>query len=206
MAAGYALGPLFVQHRRRRVSTLVALGLGAVVGFLALRWLNVYGDPRPWAGQSSPTFTVLSFLNCQKYPPSLLYLLMTLGPALLLLAAFERGVAPAARWLLTLGRVPLFFYLLQWPVAHGLAVPRRRRPRLPHRLDVSLPPVPVAARLRRELADDRVHLGHHRPLALLPEPVVLGQAGAASGRPGGGHAFPVRSSGLTPSPARSLTR
>ena len=64
----------------------------------------------------------MSFLNCQKYPPSLLYLLMTLGPAFLALAVFDRGIGRAGDPLRVFGRVPLFFYLLQWPVAHGLAV------------------------------------------------------------------------------------
>ena len=63
----------------------------------------------------------MSFLNCQKYPPSLLFLLMTLGPALLALAAFDGGLGRAANPLRTIGRVPLFFYLLQWPLAHAAA-------------------------------------------------------------------------------------
>ncbi len=122
MAAGYALGTLFLQPAERRRPILIALGLGSLAGFVALRSLNVYGDPRPWTVQPSPIYTVMSFLNCQKYPPSLLFLLMTLGPALLTLAAFDRG--PGRPWnpLRTFGRVPLFFYLLQWPIAHGLAV------------------------------------------------------------------------------------
>ncbi|MBV8317561.1 MAG: hypothetical protein JOZ53_21690, partial [Planctomycetaceae bacterium] len=83
---------------------------------------NFYGDPHPWAPRQDALFTVLSFLNCQKYPPSLLYLLMTLGPALLALPVFERGLGHLGRPLLIFGQVPLFFYLLQWYVAHLLAV------------------------------------------------------------------------------------
>jgi len=122
MALGYSIGPVFAMEAGRRRRILAASGLVAVAGFVALRWLNVYGDPRPWSAQASPTFTALSFLNCQKYPPSLLYLLMTLGPALLMLAALDRGIGRWGGPLRTFGRVPLFFYLLQWPVAHGLAV------------------------------------------------------------------------------------
>lgn len=122
MAVGYSLGPLFRQEARRRRPILLASGLASVAGFVALRSLNVYGDPRPWSVQASPAFTAIFFLNCQKYPPSLLFLLMTTGPALLLLAALDRGIVPWGGPLRTLGRVPLFFYLLQWPVAHGLAV------------------------------------------------------------------------------------
>ena len=122
MALGYALGPTLLRPPAARRRRLVALGLGAVVGFVALRAANVYGDPRPWAARPTAIGTAMSFLNCQKYPPSLLYLLMTLGPTLLALAAFDRGAGRWARPLRVFGRVPLFFYLMQWPVAHGLAV------------------------------------------------------------------------------------
>ena len=122
MASGYALGPVFRWPARRRVRLLATLGLGLTAGFLALRAINVYGDPTRWARQPRPAFTLISFLNCQKYPPSLLYLMMTLGPVLLALAALDRGLGRRANPVRTIGRVPLFFYLLQWPVAHGLAV------------------------------------------------------------------------------------
>jgi uncharacterized membrane protein len=122
MAAGYALAPVFSLPSGRRRAILFALGIGSIVGFVALRWSNLYGDPRPWTAQASPSFTAMSFLNCRKNPPSLLYLLMTLGPALVVMAAFDRGIGKVGIPLRTIGRVPLFFYLLQWPVAHGLAV------------------------------------------------------------------------------------
>jgi uncharacterized membrane protein len=122
MALGYAFGPwlsLPAAQRRRKV---LALGLALIAAFVALRAANVYGDPRPWSPQRDALFTLFSFLNCQKYPPSLLFLLMTLGPALVALALLDRGLGPLGRPLRTLGRVPLFFWLMQWPVAHGLAV------------------------------------------------------------------------------------
>ena len=122
MAAGYAFGELLLREPERRRRTLLLLGLGLTAAFVVLRTVNVYGDPRPWSAQGSPLFTALSFLNCTKYPPSLLYLLMTLGPAIAALALFDRSPGSLGRPLVTLGRVPLFFYLLQWPVAHGLAV------------------------------------------------------------------------------------
>jgi uncharacterized membrane protein len=124
MAAGYAFGPVLLRPRHSRRRTMVALGLACTLAFVVLRALNVYGDPKPWSPQPSPAFTLLSFLNCEKYPPSLLFLLMTLGPALILLAWFDREREPGAvgRRLVTFGRVPLFFYLLQWPVVHGLAI------------------------------------------------------------------------------------
>jgi uncharacterized membrane protein len=122
MALGYAFGPILMlpHHRRRRL----IFGMGALltVAFFVLRPLNVYGDPVPWTSQSSWSLTVVSFLNCQKYPPSLLYLLMTLGPALMLLSWFDGGTGAIGRRLVEFGRVPLFFYLLQWPVVHLLAI------------------------------------------------------------------------------------
>jgi uncharacterized membrane protein len=109
MALGFALGALYQQPAEQRRRLLVRLGLAAMAAFVVLRAVNVYGDPVPWSAQPrGALFTVLSFLNCQKYPPSLLFLLMTLGPALLLLALLERA---SFRPLATLGRVPLLFYV-----------------------------------------------------------------------------------------------
>jgi len=92
--------------------------------FVVLRASNVYGDASRWSAQPTEVFTVLSFLNTTKYPPSLLYLCMTIGPAILLLWYIEqqqRGRVGSA--LVTLGRVPLMFYVLQWAFAHGVAYP-----------------------------------------------------------------------------------
>ena len=124
MATGYAAAPILLQPPNIRRSTLLASGLALTLGFLVLRAWNVYGDTSPWVAQATPLFTAVSYLNCQKYPPSLLYLMMTLGPALLALAWLDRqeGRARLRGLLLTLGRVPLFYYLLQWPLIHGLAV------------------------------------------------------------------------------------
>jgi uncharacterized membrane protein len=122
MAAGYAFGGLLQLEPERRRRMLLCLGFALTCGFIALRASNVYGDPRPWAVQSTPLSTFMSFLNCQKYPPSLLYLLMTLGPALALLAFLDRPLGPLTRPLVTFGRVPLFFFLLQWPLLHTFAI------------------------------------------------------------------------------------
>lgn len=122
MALGYAFGPILgmPHHQRRRL--IFGLGVALTAAFFALRWLNGYGDPGPWTPQSSWSMTVVSFLNCQKYPPSLLFLLMTLGPALMLMSWFDGGLGMVGGWLLDFGRVPLFFYLLQWPTVHLLAI------------------------------------------------------------------------------------
>lgn len=123
LLCGYCLGQAYGWDAERRRRLLVRLGVGMVAAFILLRLTNLYGNPFPWSAQKNAAFTVLSFINTQKYPPSLLFILMTLGPALLVLAWVEttqRG--PVGRALVTFGRVPLLFYLLQWPVAHGMAL------------------------------------------------------------------------------------
>jgi uncharacterized membrane protein len=124
MALGYVFGRLYTRDSVARRRVLLRLGLGLTVLFVVLRATNLYGDPKPWSVQPRPGFVVLSFLNLNKYPPSLLYLCMTIGPAILLLAVTEREHRSAiGRALVTYGRVPLFFYVLQWIWAHGLAFP-----------------------------------------------------------------------------------
>jgi uncharacterized membrane protein len=123
-AAGYGLGQIYGNNwpSTRRKTFLLTLGIGLTAGFFILRAVNLYGDPRPWASQKSAAFTVLSFLNTTKYPPSLLFLLMTLGPALLFLWAVD---AKTPRWLrpaLTIGKVPMFYYLLHIPLIHLIAI------------------------------------------------------------------------------------
>jgi uncharacterized membrane protein len=122
MAAGYALGPVFAQERAARVPQLFMLGAAVTLGFVVLRATNLYGDPAPWAIQDTLPATVLSFINCEKYPPSLLYLAMTLGPALMLVAALESVRGPVADWIATFGRVPFFYYVAHIFLLHALAV------------------------------------------------------------------------------------
>ena len=122
MLAGYVFGAVWLWERRRRRLFVMILGLVLTGLFVALRFANGYGDPRPWEKQSTEVFTVLSFLNCNKYPPSLLYTLMTLGPALVLLAAQDRERGPIGRAFTTFGRVPLFYYLLHVPLIHMVAI------------------------------------------------------------------------------------
>jgi uncharacterized membrane protein len=131
MAAGYAFGSLYQKDVVSRRRILIRTGLLAIALFFILRALNIYGDPLRWSTQKNDLFTVLSFLNTTKYPPSLLFLLMTLGPAILALAWFEQPTSTGASiplWvrlreaLVVFGRVPLFFYVLQWLTAHGISV------------------------------------------------------------------------------------
>lgn len=121
MAAGYAAGPLFRAPDGVRAKRLVALGAALTLAFVVLRATNTYGDAHPWEHQRSALFTAFSFVNVTKYPPSLLYCLMTLGPTFLVLGAIDRVRGPVARALATFGRVPMFFYLLHLPLIHGLS-------------------------------------------------------------------------------------
>jgi hypothetical protein len=123
MAAGYAFGSVYTLAPDARRRALLRLGGAAIVAFLVFRTLNGYGDPNPWAHQAIPRYTALSYLNVTKYPPSLDFVLMTLGPAILALAWFER-VKPSgiAAPLITFGRVPMFYYLLQWFAAHAIVL------------------------------------------------------------------------------------
>lgn len=90
IAAGFCLGRLFLMEPTMRRRVLLLIGGGSTLAFILLRAVNVYGDPAPWTMQRSTVYTLLWFLNCTKYPPSLDFLLMTLGPALLVLAWFDR--------------------------------------------------------------------------------------------------------------------
>jgi uncharacterized membrane protein len=119
---GYGLGPIWRMEVTTRRRLLASLGFAFVLLWVLLRGFNIYGDPRPWTAQSTGLNSFLKILDCQKYPPSLCYTLMTIGPALLLLAWWDCPAGPVTRHLLDFGRVPLFFYLLHVPLIHGLAV------------------------------------------------------------------------------------
>jgi uncharacterized membrane protein len=127
LCAGYGLGPMMMLAKPARRKMLLFLGLLAIAGFVGLRYFNRYGDPVRWCiipGGDQPIDvlrTTMSFLACSKYPPSLLYLLMTLGPALVLLLLLEWPCPIFKHFFLTYGRVPLFFYIVHLPVIHGLA-------------------------------------------------------------------------------------
>lgn len=122
MATGYLLGPVFLMEESRRHRWLYALGLAGIALFIVLRTSNFYGDPGPWSIQErGPIFTLLSFLRTEKYPPSLLFLCMTLGPALIALPLLERIQNRLSTAMLVFGQVPLFFYVFHVPLIHGAA-------------------------------------------------------------------------------------
>jgi len=122
MAAGYAFGTLVQRPAQERQRLFVRLGLGLSAAFIAVRWLNVYGDPAPWSVQPDAVYTLLSFLNTTKYPPSLLYLLMTLGPSIALLGLVDRASGPVVRFFVVYGRVPFLYYVVHLYLIHGLTL------------------------------------------------------------------------------------
>lgn len=124
MMAGYAFGMIYASDSKLRRKRLLSFGAIATALFVLIRLINAYGDPSLWSAQSSPLFTFLSFINTTKYPASLLFLLMTIGPAMIVLALTDRidGKAFWQRIAIVYGRVPMFFYILQWFTAHGFAV------------------------------------------------------------------------------------
>jgi len=122
MAAGYCLGTLFLWDAKRRRRYLLRLGLALIAAFIMLRGVNIYGDPAPWIHQPTALFTVLSFLNTTKYPPSLEFLLMTLGPAIVAMAWLERFHFSFTNPLIVFGRVPFFYYAGHLLVAHLITI------------------------------------------------------------------------------------
>jgi uncharacterized membrane protein len=121
MAMGYSLGAVFDLTAERRRRVLLWLGVGAIAAFIVLRFVNGYGDPQPWSGQGDVVRTLMSFFNVDKYPPSLLFVLITLGPALLVLRALEGVHGRIVDVFAVFGRVPLFFYVLHIPLIHFAA-------------------------------------------------------------------------------------
>ena len=121
-AVGYGLGQVYGWEADRRRAFLLRLGLTLSLAFLVLRGINFYGDPSRWMPQKTMLFPVLSFLNTTKYPPSLLFLLMTLGPAMIFLSAVDRGTPRVLRPALVFGKVPMFYFVLHFTLIHLLAV------------------------------------------------------------------------------------
>ena len=123
MPLGYCFGAIFRMPEQQRNKWLYGIGLSAITLFIVLRAINMYGDPAPWHTLPIWRRTLLSFLNCSKYPPSLLYLLMTIGPAITVLPLLERmSGTSAGRFFTVYGRVPFFYYVLHIYLIHFMAV------------------------------------------------------------------------------------
>ena len=128
MAAGYAFGKILVMEPAQRKRLCLGIGLSAVALFLVLRGFNLYGDPRPWhvatqgRNGAPPMPALLAFLNATKYPASLNFLLMTLGPIIALIPLLEDLRGGMARRIAVFGRVPFFYYVLHIPLIHAMAL------------------------------------------------------------------------------------
>ena len=124
MLLGYAFGTVYKQNidAIKRRKTILTLGFAITIFFILLRFVNIYGDPSPWSTQKNGLFTFLSFLNTSKYPPSLCYTAMTLGPALIVLALTETIQNKFSRMLGMYGRVPFFYYILHFYLIHIICV------------------------------------------------------------------------------------
>jgi uncharacterized membrane protein len=119
MLAGYLIGSWFSEQPARRDKLLITAGIAALVLFVVLRGINLYGDPAPWSAQPRGiVYTVLSFVNVSKYPPSWQFISLTVGVGLILLYVFNHGVNRATSFVQVYGRVPFFYYLLHLPLIH----------------------------------------------------------------------------------------
>lgn len=120
MILGFCFARLYSSYedRKQRARVSMATGAGLILFFICLRFMNGYGDPLPWSEQPREGFTILSFINTQKYPPSLLYLCMTIGPALLFMGIFGRAENRLSRIITVYGRVPFFYYILHFYLIH----------------------------------------------------------------------------------------
>ena len=124
MLLGYCIGEWYTSRfsASQRRKLLIRTGAGALLLFLVLRSFNLYGDPAPWLEQKNVIYTVLSFINVTKYPVSLLYTLLTLGPVLILLAILEKSKTRLLSPFLVVGRVPLFYYIPHFYLLHAGAL------------------------------------------------------------------------------------
>jgi uncharacterized membrane protein len=124
MFLGYCFGSLYLPsvNSDQRKKLLLQLGIAATLLFVVLRITDVYGEPYKWTTQENGAFTFLSFMNVTKYPPSLLYLLITLGPSLIFLALSENLKGRFAQYVISLGRVPMFYYIVHIAFVHFIAL------------------------------------------------------------------------------------
>jgi uncharacterized membrane protein len=124
MALGFCLGSVYSENHpsKKRKKILLQMGIIGVSAFFVLRLINLYGDPLPWEHYAEISTTIMSFFNVEKYPPSLLYLCLTLGISLIVLGAIEgKNLEPFKRITL-FGKVALFYYVVHIAVIHLLAL------------------------------------------------------------------------------------
>ena len=122
MILGYCFGKMFTGNNPvQRNKLLLRTALIVITGFIALRALNIYGNPEPWEAQKNAGYTLLSFIDTHKYPPSLAYMLMTIGPGILFLALVRNTRTALAKFVIVYGRVPFFYYLAHFLLIHLVA-------------------------------------------------------------------------------------
>ncbi|WP_083478332.1 DUF1624 domain-containing protein [Lacinutrix himadriensis] len=124
MTLGYFLGQLYLPtfNSKKRIKILYGAGILLLVLFLVFRISNLYGDLHPWTKQNSLTYSILSILKVTKYPPSFAFICITIGPALILLAAFENFKNSLSKIFITIGQVPMFFYVVHIYIIHVVAI------------------------------------------------------------------------------------
>lgn len=123
MMLGYLMGEIFLLNEEARNKKLALIGSTTIVAFIMLRLINMYGDPHVWTTSArGGMYTFLDFLNTSKYPPSLLFIAMTLGPSILFLSRLEKWKGKIGQFFLTFGRVPFFFYIIHFYLAHLMGI------------------------------------------------------------------------------------
>lgn len=121
MALGFSFGRLFKNDVSYRNNKIIGIGFLLIIIFVVLRWSNIYGDPLPWSPQRNSLCSIFSFINTQKYPPSLLYFCMTIGPSLFFLGLAQKLPIRLANIITVFGKVPFFYYILHFYLIHALS-------------------------------------------------------------------------------------
>ncbi|MDQ6905163.1 MAG: hypothetical protein M3139_19405, partial [Bacteroidota bacterium] len=123
MIVGYCMGKLYSKNINAvyRQKALLVAGIIAILLFILLRYINIYGDVSKWSTQRTPLYTFLSFLRTSKYPPSLLFMLMTIGPAMVILSIAENARSRFTKFLIIYGKVPFFYFIFHLLIIHSLA-------------------------------------------------------------------------------------
>ena len=123
MILGYSFGKLYTTYQKiEQRKVILILGIGVTLFFILLRAINLYGDPKPWSQQETYLYTLFSFIDTQKYPPSLLYAAMTIGPGIIFLSVFEKTKNVVTEIIVAFGRVPFFYYVLHFFLIHFLSM------------------------------------------------------------------------------------
>ena len=123
MALGFVIGSLYTNYQTKdRIALLMKYGIYSILTFVLLRLTNFYGEPNPFTIQKNITFSIMALFNTTKYPPSLQYLLMTIGPALIILSVIEKYKNKVTDFFIVFGRVPLFYYFSHVLIIHSLAI------------------------------------------------------------------------------------